>query len=240
MIIVINYYYYYYHYQIFMFPDQYGKHILEFHVRNEHMSLSPVTITDSNTNKVLHQRIVEVWAPEKKMDYFYRTIVIDTNNKISKYSVVENAGDIKYIIFTSYNGLEVWNSKLDRIFFLEISPENKYEDVYSADIIDGHLYTWSANNGKKFVKSNFDTTYGERYEYLVKKHDSINDDINAQLKDLPERKRCMAFLDIRSKTPEYYTIRNELMNLDKFRRHDYISSTNVPNSIMTKHMNLFD
>lgn len=218
-----------------MFPDRYGKQILEFHVGN-HMTNTKVTISDYDSKEILYQRNVNVWSPSKREDYWYRTIVIDTNNNIWKYSVKSNATEIKYIIFTSYDGVEIWNDKFDVIFFLQIPEEQKYKDVYSMDIIDGYLYTWSSNTAKEIVISNFNEDHGEIYKDLVEKYDNIMNDIDKKLALISDKQKASAYLQLLEEYPELRLIKKSLLDLDKLKRHDYIYIDNIPENIITKHM----
>ena len=200
-----------------MFPTQFGNYELEFHISNQHMSESNVTITDLLTKQILYIRPIEVWSPEKKADYFFRETVIDQNNQIWKTPYGRHNSEIKYIIFTSYNGLEIWDNTLTRIFFLEISDKKKYKDVYSFDIIDNYLYTWSANKATSLVKHNFKNLYGKRYNYLLQQyHQMVNNKNNIELP----------------------TIINELQQLNKLKNVSYNDIYNVSESIITKHIKL--
>lgn len=222
-----------------MFPERYGNHILEFHV-GKHMTTTVVTITNNKTNEILYRRDVDIWSPEKKEDYWFRNIVIDTNNNIWKYSVKSNATDIKYIIFTSYNGIEIWNDRLDIIYFLKIPEDKKYNDVYSFDIIDGFLYTWSSNNAKEVIITNFYNNYGEKYDKLVEKYDIIMNTIDKKLSSISPDRNSSVYYELLDEYPELDGIKKELLELDKLKTHDYIYSNNIPNNLMTKHMCLIE
>jgi hypothetical protein len=192
-----------------MFPHDVGNHIVEFHISDKARSTSRVAVTNKSTRTVFVTDI-DVWSPLCRCDYFMRYFVVDTEGR--KYTYPEKpTNPPTYIVFTSYEGLTVWNMDLEEVYHRPIEDQDKYNDVYGCDISkDDHslwILSWSYNTAQSTAKLKFPV---KEYEDLRQEYEIRRGQIGSKI--LKRRIREMRLL----------------------RQVDYISCVNVDQNLVLK------
>lgn len=187
---------------------------------------SEIIIKDAKTLKILHERIIYIWSPLNKYDYFFRTSFIDTDKNVYKSSLIDNVPkDLMFIFMTSYDGLFVWDACLKQVLYKPIQSAQKYKDVFGFDIIDSIIYVWSVNQVEKELEKRFQKEYGKRYRFLNKKYDEIIENVHNESK----KHGAETLFEIWDSYKEFSKIRDELYELNCKKNKDlYQCAKNIP------------